>query len=119
MNKSLDIKTCTKYFDFLKNECDQFLSDKTISEDELLRMQNELRRIKSLVYNSELSSDLKNKIEKIDLNYKISKKSKFIKSLNMIIFRSLESTYHLKKMKESIIDFRTQVLEILFNLKTN
>ena len=119
MNKILDIKTCTKYFEFLKNQCDEYLTDETVSKDELLRMQNELRRIKSLVYNSELSPDLKNKIEKIDLNYKVSRKSKFIKSLNMIIFRRLESTYHLKKMKESIIDFRSQVLEISLNLKTN
>lgn len=115
--KTLDLEMCSKYFEFLNEECDKYISDGIISEDELMRIQSELKRIKSMVRLSNLRPDIKGQIETISLKYKISTKSKFIKIINMIIASRLESYYHSEKMKESIIDVKSQILETILILK--
>ncbi|MGY5353472.1 hypothetical protein [Wenyingzhuangia sp. IMCC45467] len=117
----MNIEKCYEYFNFLNSECDKYLSDKIVNEEELLKMQSELKRFKSLVNNSNLSLDIKTTIEKVTLKYEVTRKTKFIKFLNMIVFGHYTSYYHLKKMKESITDFKSQVLDtfLLLKLKSN
>ena len=50
----MDIQTCTKYTEFLTNECNKKLQDGKITSEELIELSNEIKRFKEKVKESDI-----------------------------------------------------------------
>ena len=118
----MNINECTKYFDFLTSECDRFLSDKKIEEEEIQKMQNELFRFKELSKRSELPKEIKKIVEELNLTYQVSERNEYFKLLALatlgywyIIYEKRKA----RKMANCIHDFKTQVSQVSMFLKLN
>ncbi len=68
----MDINTCIKYLDFVSEECNRHSKDGRLSDDELVNFIIELDRFKEKCrISSQLPSELRQKIEELNINYTI------------------------------------------------
>ena len=65
----MDLETCYKYLVFLNTECDQYLMDQEITEEEIHQLKIELDRFISEANSSDLPTELKAKIKDLNLEY--------------------------------------------------
>ncbi|MCH2231784.1 MAG: hypothetical protein MK105_15730 [Crocinitomicaceae bacterium] len=65
----MNIDTCYKYFVFLNTECDRYLEDGEITDEEMHQLKIEFDKFIKEAYESDLPSELKNKIGKLSLKF--------------------------------------------------
>lgn len=65
----MDLENCYKYLVFLNTECDRYLMDQEITEEEIHQLKIELDRFISEAASSDLPIELKAKIKDLKLQY--------------------------------------------------
>ena len=65
----MDLETCKKYILFVSRQCDRYLEDGRVMDDELFQLIIEFVRFKEKVAESELPDALKEKISSVDFRY--------------------------------------------------
>lgn len=65
----MNIETCCKYFEFLNTECDRYLKDNRIEDEEIHQLKIEFDRFIQEAKTSDLPVELKNKIKDLKLDY--------------------------------------------------
>lgn len=65
----MDLETCYKYFVFLNNECDRYLRDGKIAEEEIASLKIEFDRFIIQALGSDLPSEVISKISALELDY--------------------------------------------------
>ena len=69
MNK----ETCIEYLDFVSRECDHYLKDGQVTDDELVNLIIEFQRFQEKTKWSELPEEIKERITEIKLDYSIKR----------------------------------------------
>ncbi|PHR42443.1 MAG: hypothetical protein COA32_17490 [Fluviicola sp.] len=69
----MDIQTCIKYLDFVSQECERYLRDGRVSDEELINLIIEMKRFKEKSENSNLPTELKSKISDLKLDYTVQR----------------------------------------------
>jgi hypothetical protein len=67
MNK----ETCIKYLDYVSQECEKYLRDSQVTDDELVNLIIEFQRFQDKTLQSQLPEEIKNKIAEIKLDFSI------------------------------------------------
>lgn len=65
----MNIETCYKYFVFLNTECDRYLEDGVITDEEMHDLKIEFDKFIEETNNSDLPADLKSKISSLKLDF--------------------------------------------------
>lgn len=65
----MNIETCKKYLEFVYRECDRFLADGRVTDDELNKLIIEFHRFLDQVAESNLAADIKDKIADLQIAY--------------------------------------------------
>lgn len=120
----MDIETCSKYLQFLTNECDKYLKDLDISDDELLSMGTEIQRFKKQCNESNLPLNLLEKINKIDFKYNRSdlQKTKYIMLIAILTLGIFGYMLHMKqriKRENALINLKSQISGLPVFIKMN
>ena len=65
----MNIGTCYKYFVFLNTECDRYLEDNQITDEEMHNLKIELDKFIERAKNSNLPVEIKDKIDSVKIDY--------------------------------------------------
>ncbi len=120
MNK----ETCIKYLDFVNKECDRFLEDGRVTDDELNQLIIEFQRFQQGVSESELPEDIKNRIAGLTVDYSRAQIERgywymfaVLLSLGlMVIFLAYWRQY---KRKRALVNLKSEVSSALMFIKMN
>lgn len=97
----MTIETCYKYLVFLNTECDRYLTDHSIHEDEIHQLQIELDRFRAEVLNSDLPSDIKTKIADLNIHYQFKAYREYLPLLGTLNLGKHRRKRQLKKEVEA------------------
>ncbi len=75
---SMNIETCYKYFVFLNIECDKYLKDRSIDEDEIHQLKIELDKFLIEAANSELPWQIKSQIADLKIDYTFNENREYL-----------------------------------------
>ena len=98
----MNIEKCFKYFEFLNTECDRYLKDDIIEEEEINQLKIEIDRFKIEAANSDLPLPLKNKIEALNLNYTFNQHRDYLELLGRFNFGKRRRQRKIKRMVEEL-----------------
>ena len=68
----MSIETCPKYSEFLNTECDRYLEDKRVDDNEMHQLKIEFDSFIENAQNSDLPESFKEKIDDLKLDYEFS-----------------------------------------------
>ena len=102
----MNIETCYKYFKFLNTECDRYLEDDFIEEEEINQLDIEFKRFIENVNNSDLPNEIKNKITNLKLDYTFNSNRDYLEILGHWNFGKHRRQRKLKRMVE---EFKFQI----------
>ena len=103
MKNKMNIETCQKYFDFLNRECDRYLKDDRIDENEMHQLKIEFDRFVDNVRNSDLPATLKNKVIDLNLDYVYSEYREFG---NLLGYWNIGKYRKQRKLKNKVEEFK-------------
>ena len=103
----MDLETCYKYFVFLNTECDRYLKDGEITDDEMNHLKIEFDKFINEVNDSNLPVELRDKIGALELNFDYKSKREYDDLLGRFNFGSSR-----RKAKQ-----KNQVEELKFHIK--
>lgn len=112
----MDIQTCYKYIVFLNTECERYLEDDEITDEELLDLKIEFDKFIKEVEVSDLPSELKNKITELSLSFKFKTNSQYTDLLGRLIFGTSRRRLRQKKQVE---EFHHQIKALPMFIKMN
>lgn len=112
----MNIETCYNYVEFLNIECDRYLKNRTIEEDEIHQLKIELDKFLQEVGNSELPWEIKTKIADLKLDYSFNGNREYLELLGSWNFGKHRRRRKLKKMVE---DFKHQINGLPMFIKLN
>lgn len=112
----MNIEKCYKYFEFLNTECDRYLSDGRIEEDEVYQLKVELERFKIEANNSDLPLPLKNKIAELKLAYNYNSNREYLELLGRF---NLGKHKRQRKTKRMVEEFKYQIRGLPMFIKMN
>lgn len=112
----MNIEKCYKYFVFLNTECDRYLEDNKIEEDEINQLKIEIERFKNEANNSDLPLPIKNKIAELKLDYEFNYNREYLVLLGRLNFGKHRRQKKIKKMVEEL---KCQIGGMPFFLKMN
>jgi hypothetical protein len=115
----MNIETCYKYFEFLNNECDRYLKDQVITEEEISQMKIELDTFMEKANRSDLPTKIKNKIADLKLDYVYNSKRESVTFLGMLTFGSSARYRREKKLKCKVEDLKLQISGLPMFIKMN
>ena len=115
----MNIETCYKYFEFLNSECDRYLKDHTITEDEISQMKIEFDRFLKKVNESDLPTEIKNKITNLKLDYVYTSKRESLAFVGFLIFGRSAKYRREQILKNKVEDFRFQIKGLPMFIKMN
>ena len=120
----MDIQTCTKYTEFLTNECNKKLQDGKITCEELIELSNAIKRFKEKVKESDIPTDLKNKISEIDFEYSSKKEARkekiiFVAILTFGIGAYLYNYRQYSKRKNAVLELKSKISPLPTFIKMN
>ena len=98
----MNIETCYKYFVFLNTECDRYLLDDQITDEEMHNLKIEFDKFIELSNNSNLPIELKNKIKTLELNYEYKVRREYGPLLGRFNFGSRRRLYNQTKQVEEL-----------------
>lgn len=105
----MNIETCNNYVVFLNTECDKYLKNRSIEEDEIHQLKIELDKFLQEVNNSDLPWEIKTKITDLKLDYSFNGNREYLELLGSWNFGKYRRKRKLKKMVE---DFKSQIHEL-------
>jgi hypothetical protein len=73
----MNIETCYKYFVFLNTECERYLEDDKITDEEMHHLKIEFDKFIKEADDSNLPSDLKNKIGELSLKFEYKERREY------------------------------------------
>lgn len=112
----MNIETCYKYFEFLNTECDRYLRDGKIEEDEIHQLKIELDKFLKEVMNSQLPLEIKAKIADLKLDYHFNGNREYLALLGHWNLGKHRRQRQLKKMVE---DFKHKINGVPMYIKMN
>ncbi len=112
----MNIETCYKYVEFLNIECDRYLKDRKIDENEIHQLKIELDKFLKEVNKSDLPVEIKNKMANLKLEYEFNGKGEYVEILGRWNFGKNRRQRKLNKMVE---DFKHQINGIPMFIKMN
>lgn len=112
----MNIETCYNYVVFLNIECDRYLKNRSIEEDEIHQLKIELDKFLQEVNNSDLSLEIKTNIADLKLDYSFNGNREYLALLGSWNFGKHRRKRKLKKMVE---DFKYQIHELQLFIKLN
>lgn len=112
----MTIEKCYKYFEFLNIECDKYLKDGIIEEDEINQLKIELERFKIEATNSDLPLPLKSKIETLKLDFHYNSNRDYLELLGR--FYLGKHTRH-KKILSMVEELKYQIKGLPMFIKMN
>ena len=115
----MNIEICYKYFEFLNNECDRYLIDKHISEEEISQMKIEFDRFMEKANRSDLPTKIKSKIAELKLDYVYDSKRETRAFLGMLAFGATPKYRREKKLKKEVEAFKLQIKGLPTFIKMN
>jgi hypothetical protein len=115
-NDIMNIDTCSKYFDFLNTQCDRYLKDNKIEEEEIHQLKIEFDRFLQEAKTSKLPLELKNKISDLSLEYVYQPRREYGELLG---YWNLGKHRRQRKMKETVKNFKNQIKDVSIYLKEN
>ena len=65
----MNIEKCEKYLEFVYRECEEFLEDRRVTDDELNQLIIEFHRFRDQVAQSSLPEEIKYRISKLHIDY--------------------------------------------------
>ena len=65
----MNIETCKKYLEFVYSECEQFLEDRRVTDDELNQLIIEFHRFRDQAAESGLPEEIKDRLSKLHIDY--------------------------------------------------
>lgn len=113
---NMTIETCHKYLVFLNRECDRYLKDHSINEDEIHQLKIELDRFRAEVMNSELPLELKTKIADLNITYQFKGYREYLPLLGSW---NLGKHKHRRKLKKTVEDFKHTIDGLPMFIKMN
>lgn len=95
---------CAKYLDFVANECERYLLDQEVTDEEMMDFLIELKRFKEKVARSDLHEEIKTKIAGIHLEYSIDKlkRNAWYSLLRMLTFGDWSAFYEMRVQAKRI-----------------
>ena len=112
----MNIETCYKYFQFLNTECDRYLQDGEITDEEMQQLKIEFDRFIKDANDSDLPSELKNKIKILKLDYVYKSRREYGDLLGRFNFGS--NRRHSKMLKQ-VEDFKFNIKGLPMFIKLN
>jgi hypothetical protein len=112
----MNIETCYTYFEFLNTECDRYLKDHRIEEDEIHQLKIELDKFVAAARNSELPVELKAKIADLKLDYEFNAHREYLELLGRFNFGKHRRQ---RKINTSVKDFKQQIVGMPMYIKLN
>jgi hypothetical protein len=112
----MNIEKCYKYFEFLNTECDRYLKDDIIEEEEIHQLEIEIGRFIEEANNSDLPFPIKNKIADLKLDYKFNSNREYLELLGRFNFGKHRRQRKIKKMVE---DLKFQIKGLPMFIKMN
>jgi hypothetical protein len=112
----MNIETCYKYFEFLNIECDRYLKDRTIEEDEIHQLKIELDKFLKEAINSDLPLEIKTKIADLKLDYNFNGNREYLELLGRW---NLGKHKRQRKLKKMVEDFKYQINGLPMFIKMN
>lgn len=112
----MNIETCYKYFEFLNSECDRYLKDWKIDEDEIHQLKIELDRFLEEATTSDLPLEIKTKIANLKLDYTFND---FREYLPLLGGWDLGKHKRQRKLKKRVKDFKNQIKELPLFIRMN
>ncbi|GAB5417306.1 MAG: hypothetical protein Crog4KO_28880 [Crocinitomicaceae bacterium] len=98
----MDLETCYKYFVFLNTECDRYLKDGVISEEEMANLKIEFDRFVIQALGSDLPSEIKVKITDLKLDYEYHPQRENINMIKRLVFGRAAKYQREKEHKDAI-----------------
>jgi len=120
----MDIEKSIKYLDFVVNECDKILEDRSVTGKELIHLITEIQLFKNRVIESELAEELKREISCFKLNYSVEgvEKVEKYRMIGYILLRGFSRLIERKMMKErmkAVYKIRENCTRLSFYIKSN
>lgn len=112
----MNIETCYKYFEFLNIECDRYLKDSKIEEDEIHQLKIELDKFLKEASNSDLPLEIKTKIADLKIDYKFNGNREYLELLGRW---NLGKHKRQRKLKKIVEDFKYKIYGIPMFIKMN
>jgi hypothetical protein len=112
----MTIETCYNYFVFLNSECDRYLKDHYIDENEIHQLKIELDRFLIEASKSELPLELKSIIGELKLDYQFKGSREYLPLLGHFYFGRKRRERLLKRRVE---EFNYQIKGLPMYLKMN
>ena len=112
----MTLDTCYKYFVFLNNECDRYLEDGIIEDEEIHFLKIEFDLFIEKLENSALPEQLKERISVLEINYKYSNIKEFLETIfKTRLFRNVGK----KRNLNTIENFKYQIKSLPMFIKIN
>ena len=115
----MDIEMCYKYFVFLNEECDRYLRDKRIEEEEIANLKIEFDRFINEALRSDLPEELNSKISELKLNYTFHTHRDEINLFIRLIFGRWFQRNREREHKEIIDKLKYQIKGIPMFIRLN
>lgn len=113
----MTIETCYNYLVFLNNACDRYLKDQDIDEEEVIhQLKIEFERFIKKANQSDLPSELKNKLNDLKLEYTYNPRREYSALLGRFNFGSNRRRI---KLLNQIDDFKFQIKGLPMFIKLN
>lgn len=120
----MDVNTCIKYLDFVSRECERYLMDRRVTDEELISLIVELERFKEKCRTSKLPNELKSNILdlKIDYTEKGVERSSWYTLAAFATFGAWTLLIHYRqqrKRKQTLSDIRFDTSRLSSHVKLN
>lgn len=105
----MNIETCYKYVVYLNSECDRYLNNHIIEEDEIHQLKIELDKIQQVANTSDLPWEIKSKIAALKLDYSFNDNREYLVLLGSWNFGKHRRK---RKLKKKIEAFKSQIHDL-------
>lgn len=120
----MNTETCIKYLDFVNKECDRFLDDNRVTDDELNQLIIEFQRFQQQVADSELPEPVKNRIGGMTIDYSRAQIERgywymFAVLLTLGLMVIFLSYWRQLKRKRALVNLKSEASSALMFIKMN
>lgn len=112
----MTIETCYNYVVFLNRECDRYLKNHAIDDDEIHQLKIELERFQQQVNDSDLPWEIKTNVTDLKIDYHFNDNREYFALLGSWDFGKHRRLRKLKKMVEV---FKSQIDELQTFIRSN
>lgn len=120
----MNIETCKKYLGFVYRECDRFLKDGRVTDDELNKLIIEFHRFLDQVAESSLPSEIKDKIADLQIAYPRTQIIRgygymFSVTLTLGLWALISANLRQRKRKRVLENLKSDTADTLILIKRN